>query len=134
MSLQEVLKIQKTRKNREKDIFDKIYDRVKIRINHIAKYGRTNCYYDIPQLMYGLPSVDLKDCGDYIQKKLEHEGFVVYRISEVSFLIDWNEASIEEQIRIKNRKLKEKKKKAQMDEMEKKRTEELMGFLLDSKK
>ena len=133
MSLNDVLRIQKERKKRSEQIFNKIFDRVKIRINHSAKYGATNCYYDIPQLLYGLPSVNLRDCGDFIQKKLKKEGFVVYRLSETYFLISWEESAVEEQVQERKRKEEARKERKRLDDLEDSRREDLMDFLITTK-
>ena len=130
MSLNEVLRIQKDRKKRVIKTFEKIFERVKIRITHSAKYGATHCYYNIPQLLYGLPSVNIEECADYVYNKLKKEGFVVYRIQTTHFLISWEESVIEEKVREKERKRKEKEEQEKIDEIEDQRREELMGFLM----
>ena len=133
MSLNNVLRIQRERKKREEGTFQKIHDRVKIRIDHSAKYGGTHCYYNIPQLLYGLPSVDLKKCGDFIQKKLKNEGFVVYRLTPTYFLISWEQYAVEEQKDERRRRKEESRNKIKMEKLEDNRREDLMGYLLKSK-
>ncbi len=132
MSLQQILEIQKDRKKRCDDIYQKIMDRVRIRINHTAKYGGTNCFYDIPQLMYGLPSVDLKACGDFIQKKLKKEGFVVYRISDTFFIISWDTASIEYAAKRREKAKESADERQRLDEEEHKRIEQMMSYLINN--
>ena len=134
MSLQQILKIQKDRKKRCDDIYLKIMERVRVRINHTAKYGQSNCYYDIPQLMYGLPSVNLKECGDFIQKKLKKEGFVVYRLSDTFFIISWDAASIEDAAKRREKAKESAAERQRLDEEEHKRTEQMMSYLLNNQK
>ena len=132
MSLNDVLQIQRNRRDRANKIFYKIFERVKIRINHTAKYGGTHCYYDVPQLLYGLPSVDLGKCADFIEKKLREEGFVVYRLSNTNFLISWEESAIEEQVKERKRRKNEKKEKLKMEKIEDERREDLMSYLINN--
>jgi hypothetical protein len=130
MSLQEILRIQNERKARVQTTYDKIFERVKIRINHSAKYGATSCYYDIPQLLYGLPSCDLKEAGTFVYKKLKKEGFDVHRVTDTLLIINWDVASISE----KKAKLELAEREKQLEAVEQERSEELLGFLASTKK
>lgn len=129
MSLQDIIRIQNERKARTQSTFEKIFERVKIRINHCAKYGATSCYYDIPQLLYGIPSCNLKDAGNYVYKKLKKEGFDVHRLSDTLLVINWGSAVLSDK---KVRKEFEDHQKA-LEEKERERLEEAMGFLANSK-
>jgi hypothetical protein len=129
MSLREILTIQRNRKERSNKIFEKIYQRVLKRITHYAKYDRIDCDYNIPQLLYGLPSVDLKKCGDFIEKKLKTEGFIVYRYSDTYFIISWEQSAIDAQNKESKDTKKQEKIKQKMVQVEDKRREELMKYL-----
>ena len=130
MSLQEILRIQNERKARVQTTYEKIFERVKIRINHSAKYGATSCYYDIPQLLYGLPSCDLKEAGNFVYKKLTREGFDVHRVTDTFLIINWDSASIEE----KKARIEQKERDKEQQEKESERAEEIMNFLASTKK
>lgn len=130
MSLNDIIQIQNLRNKRKQDTFDKIYERVKIRINHTAKYGASNCVYEIPTIMYGLPSVDLKECCDFVEKKLKKEGFLIKRLSPISIFIDWEISSIEKVKKKREKRDLEKSKYKQLDDLETKAMEEMMNFMV----
>jgi hypothetical protein len=133
MSLREVLKIQRDRKHRSHKVFDKILDRVRKRITHYAKYGRTNCDYNIPYLLYGLPSVNLKECGDYVEKKLLNEEFVVYRYNDTYFIISWEESVVKENNKRNRERKDQKKHDKHMANIEDKRRDNLLEFMINAK-
>jgi hypothetical protein len=54
-TVQNIMNIQKQRRNRRKKIFDDIYNKVRIRIEHYLRFGHMNCTYDVPQIIYGAP-------------------------------------------------------------------------------
>lgn len=129
MSLQEILRIQNERKARVQSTFEKIFERVKIRINHSAKYGATSCYYDIPQLLYGLPSCDTKEAGNYVYKKLKKEGFIVHKVTDTLLLINWDTAAIDDQ----KTKLELEEHQRQLEEQEEERNIKTLKFLANTK-
>lgn len=129
MSLQEILRIQNERRARVQTTYEKIFERVKIRINHSAKYGATSCYYDIPQLLYGLPSCDLREAGNFVYKKLRKEGFLVHKITDTMLLINWDSAALDEY----KAKKEHQEHQRQLDEIEESRAMEAIEFLANTK-
>lgn len=133
MSLDSIIYIQNKKKERRKKIFNEIYDKVKVRIDHYTKYGHTSCQYDIPSLMYGVPNLQHSEIADYIEDKLRNEGFGVYRLSLASLYISWEEAVIKEQRKRNKIKKRLKEKQRELEKLEEERNYELMKTLSSMK-
>ena len=129
MSLSSIMGIQKQRKMRRNKIFEQIYDKVKLRINHFTKFCRTNCEYEVPYIIYGLPHVDLTVIADYIENRLRDEGFVTRRLTKISIFISWEESVIAEQAKINKEKRKLRRQQIDLDKIETERNNVLLRSL-----
>ena len=118
MSLNSIVNIQYEKRQRRKKMFNEVYEKIKIRINNHTRYGYSSCRYDIPILIYGLPTLNHKEIADYLETKLSDEGFLVIRLKVNSLYISWEEAVVKEQKRLNRRKkeLKESRKKLEKTE------------------
>lgn len=129
MSLESIVGIQRQRTQRRNNVMKDIYNKVKIRINHHAKFGKTNCTYDVPSIIYGLPHLNLEEVGNYLEDTLIDEGFVVTRLSSTMLYISWEESLVDEQAREDKRKRKMDKKYREMKKIEDQRRNELLKSL-----
>lgn len=130
MSLNSIMNIQKQRKLRRNQVFKDIYEKVKIRINHYTRFGQTNCTYNVPPIIYGLPHVNLSEIADYIEETLKDEGFVAMRVNKTSIYISWEESVIEEQRKRDKNKKKLKRKERDLLKLEDDRNNDLMKSLV----
>jgi hypothetical protein len=121
--------IQKQRKARRNKIFEQIYDKVKLRINHFTKFCRTNCEYKVPYIIYGLPHVDLTVIADYIENRLRDEGFVTRRLTKISIYISWEESVIAEQAKINKEKRKLRRQQIDLEKLETERNNMMLRSL-----
>lgn len=133
MSLDSIIYIQNKKKERRKKVFNEIFNKVKVRIEHYTKYGHTSCQYDIPAIMYGIPNLQHDEITDFIENKLRNEGFGVYRLSPTSIYISWEEAIIKEQKKRNKIKKQLKEKQRELEKIEDNRNYELMKTLSSMK-
>ena len=129
MSIEAIMTIQNDRKQRKRKVYNDIYDKVKIRINHYTKFGQTECVYEVPRLIYGLPHIDLDEISYYIEDKLKSEGFGVTRLNSTTIHISWMETVINEQLRRNKLKKLEDAKQQELSKLEDTRNRDLMKSL-----
>lgn len=96
MSLQNVLDIQKKKNNKRKQLRQDIYDKIKNRIDYYARYGKTNCQYQIPNFIYGYPHLNTEATADEIVNMLKQEGFIVVKLDAQNIFISWEETVVKE--------------------------------------
>jgi len=99
MNVQEVLKISKDRKIKNKETINKILENIHKKIKYYATMRKETCVYIIPpiieeQLVYDLSSV-IKE----IFKTLDSEGFIVTAYPNGQLEICWNEKLVEEKVK-----------------------------------
>lgn len=129
MSIESIMTIQTQRKQRKKKVYNDIYDKVKMRINHYTKFGQVQCTYEVPSLIYGLPHVNITEITDYIEEKLKDEGFGITRLSATTIYISWEETVILEQIRRNKLKKQERAHERELTKLEESRNRDLMKSL-----
>jgi hypothetical protein len=85
----DLIKSQEEKKKLKEKTYKKILDRIEKKISIASNGDFYYTYYEIPELILGLPLYSLKDCILYVKKKLENNGFKVI-ISEPNILfISW---------------------------------------------
>lgn len=134
MSLDNILKIQRERKYRRNLIYGEIYDKVKIRIDHYVKFGKTYCIYEIPYIIYGQPHINFGEIANYLENKLKKEGFGVYRMTPNSLYITWEEAIIDLINKKKYEKSVKRKEDNYLDSLTEQRNNDLMKSLANTYK
>lgn len=129
MSLSQLMSIQKQRKLRRDKIFNEIYEKVKIRINHHVKFNKLNCIYTIPPIIYGCPHINKVEIANYIENKLVDQGFYTQRLTPVSIYINWEDSIVRYVKNENDKKRKMKKKDKEIDELNKLRNIELLDSI-----
>ena len=84
-----LIKEQKEREDKKKETYDKILIKIDKKIIIASAANNYYTWYIIPEFIIGLPLYNLKECIDYLEKKIQKNGFktIVY---EPNFLyIDW---------------------------------------------
>lgn len=70
--------------------YDKIIEKIVIRIKIIAANGLNNFSYEIPQFIPGLPLYNIQNCAEYIIIKLQEHGFNVQYNPPNRLFISWD--------------------------------------------
>ena len=76
--------------NKRSQIYNKIIEKIVIRIKIIAANGLNNFSYEIPQFIPGLPIYNIKNCAEYIIIKLKDHGFSVQYNPPNILFISWD--------------------------------------------
>jgi len=94
-------KISLEKNNKRYKIYDKILEKIVIRIKIIASNSLNNFAYEIPQFIPGLPIYNIKNCAEYIIIKLQEHGFnVQYNPPNILF-ISWDIKPLSKSINLK---------------------------------
>ena len=85
----ELIKQQEERKKLKKKTFSKILNLVEKRIQMSSNSNNYYTWYEIPELILGLPIYNLSECKNYIVKKLEKNGFKTELYEPNLILVTW---------------------------------------------
>ncbi len=93
VTARELLKEQENKKKKKKKTFKKIYKNLEKRIIIANSANHNSIWFEIPEFILGIPIYNVIDCKDYIQNKLEKNGFSS-KFFEPKFLsVDWSHPS-----------------------------------------
>ena len=98
-----------------------------INVSSILIYNKNKEVFFI--LKHSLIYINLGEIGDFLQNKLNNEGFAVIRINTVSMYISWDEAVVQEQARRDKIKKQMKKQEQSLLKFEEKRNNDLLKSL-----
>lgn len=91
ININKLKKQEKERRKIREKCFDNIKNMALKKIELVAKTGLTNCVlFRVPMFILGEPSYDIKQCTNYLIKKLEKRGFKAILFQEIDLLIYWN--------------------------------------------
>ena len=79
------------RKELKHQCFNKILEFIDNKILLIAKTNTKGTWYEIPLFLLGHPTYEIKECSDYLIKKLKKNGFTVNFLNPNILLINWDE-------------------------------------------
>ena len=98
MNVQEVINISKERKNRLRDITEKIIENIHKKIKYYAKHRKESCTYIIPPLIDDTPIYDRETLSKDIFKVLDSEGYIVCAYQNGQIDISWNEKLVQRKL------------------------------------
>lgn len=70
-------------------IYKKVLKKCHHRIKTYANKGNSNCFYIIPEYIYGIPRYDTLNCASYIVDKLKNNNFLVNYTYPNLIYINW---------------------------------------------
>jgi hypothetical protein len=85
----DLLKEQKARESRKIVTFEKIYIILEKKILYASQGDIYHIWYEIPNFILGLPLYSVKDCKDYLEKKLKDNGFNTTFLEPNILIIKW---------------------------------------------
>jgi hypothetical protein len=89
LNISELVKKHEDKREYWKKKYDKILEDCHKRIKYYAKYGHTECYFQIPKSKFGLPVYDTHECLHYIIMKLKRNGMDLEVLSNKIIHISW---------------------------------------------
>jgi hypothetical protein len=85
----DLIKEQKERENKKKETFEKILLKIEKKIIFASSANNYFTGYLIPEFILGLPFYSIDDCKEYLQKKLEKNGFETEFFEPNVLIIKW---------------------------------------------
>lgn len=89
----ELLKEQENKKKKKEKTFKKIYKNLEKRIIIANSANHNSIWFEIPEFILGVPIYKVLECKDYLQKKLEKNGFSSKFFEPKYLSIDWSKPS-----------------------------------------
>lgn len=86
---EDLIKQQKEREDRKYLTFDKIYTHVEKKICSASSGNYYYTWFQVPEMLIGLPSYCYKECQTYIIGKLKKDGFETEFFEPNIILIKW---------------------------------------------
>lgn len=86
---EDLIKQQKEREDRKYVTFDKIYTHVEKKICSASTGNYYYTWFQVPELLIGLPSYSRIECQKYVIKKLKKDGFETEFFEPNIILIKW---------------------------------------------
>lgn len=89
VNIKELKKNIKERKIVKYKCYNKILELIDNKILIISKTNEMSTWYEIPLFMLGFPTYEIKNCAEYLMKKLKKNGFTVNFLEPNILLISW---------------------------------------------
>lgn len=87
---EDLIKEQDEKNNLRKTFYKKVYSRIEKKIVQVNSVNESQCWYEIPEFILGIPLYSFEDCKQYIINKLHKNGFKTNMIDNKIILIDWS--------------------------------------------
>lgn len=98
ITINELHKIQDRKEIEKIDIYNKILNKFYEKIKYLSKMGRVDFFYNLPDIIYGLPLYDKNACLCYIIYKLRVAKFNVEYIYPSGIHINWDKEKKKSQL------------------------------------
>ena len=95
LNLSELQKYQKSRESRKYDYFEEVLRKCHHKIKISASNFETQCFFQVPSFILGLPSYSQKLCCEYVMNKLIQDGLKVLFINPNILYILWDVQYVE---------------------------------------
>lgn len=91
LNIDELYEKQKAKDLKQISIFNKILNRIHIRIKSVNRFGKKDkhVWFNIPEYIFGEPIYDKAECIAYIVSKLEENGFYIRYMHPNTLFISW---------------------------------------------
>jgi hypothetical protein len=87
---EDLIKEQQEKIEIRKKCYKKVYKRIENKIVQVNSVNESQCWYEIPEFILGIPLYSFDDCKKYIIEKLKKNGFKTTMINDNVILIDWS--------------------------------------------
>lgn len=101
ISIQDLYDMQDRKEKEKIEIYNKILDKFYEKIKYLSKMGRVDFFYNLPDILYGLPLYDKNACICYIIYKLRSAKFKVEYVYPSGIHINWDKENKEENLMLK---------------------------------
>lgn len=95
IDLKDLQKFHQKKEKVKKESYRKILKACHKKIVLVSQTGAYECWYVVPEVVFGLPVYDIEECSKYIYKKLVKNGLLVEHYSPNFLYICWDPKKIE---------------------------------------
>ena len=88
----DLLKEQNERKKQKEKTFKKIYKNLEKRIIIANSGNHSSIWFEIPEFILGVPIYNIIECKNYLQDKLNDNGFVSKYYEPKYLSVDWSKS------------------------------------------
>jgi len=96
--------------------FDDVLKKIHNRIKYNARLEKTFCFYQVPEMILGVPLYNILDLREYISNSLKKDGFKYMYIDPNWFFISWEVKSNKKKSVIQKQKPKNQQNYKLIDE------------------
>ena len=89
LSVDDIHKIEKQRKDARKEIYKKIYEQFCRKIKQCVELGESQSFLRTPSYLLGYPTFDREKATMYLKRQLELGKFDVTKVSEIDLYVSW---------------------------------------------
>ena len=89
IDLKKLHKFHEKKEKIKKESYKKILKACHKRIMLVSKTGAYNCWFIVPEVVFGLPMYDIEECSQYIHKKLLKNGLDAEYFKPNFLYISW---------------------------------------------
>ena len=89
LSVDDIHKIEKQRKDARKEIYKKIYEQFCRKIKQCVELGESQSFLRTPSYLIGYPTFNREKATVYIKRQLELGKFDVTKISDIDLYVSW---------------------------------------------
>lgn len=89
LSVDDIHKIEKQRKDARKEIYKKIYEQFCRKIKQCVELGESQTFLRTPSYLIGYPTFHREKATLYLKRQLEIGKFDVTKISEIDLYVSW---------------------------------------------
>jgi hypothetical protein len=90
ITVDEIKKLEKNKKDLKKEIYKKIYDQFNKKIRTSVEIGQKQTFLRVPLFIVGYPSYNLGKAADYLERQLQNSGFITNRVSQIDIYVSWD--------------------------------------------
>lgn len=87
---EDLIKEQEEKNNMRKEYYKKVYKRVEKKIVQVNSVNESQCWYEIPEFILGIPLYSFEDCKQYLINRLQKNGFKTNMLNNNTIFIDWS--------------------------------------------
>lgn len=90
ININDVQKIENTRRQIKKEIYTKIFEQFSRKIKQTAEFGQKQVFLRVPSVVMGYPSFDRSIAARYLKRQLDNGGFITQLVSEIDIYVTWD--------------------------------------------
>ena len=89
IDLKTLHKFHEKKEKMKKESYKKLLKSCHKKILLVSKTGAYNCWFVVPEVVFGLPMYEIEECSEYIYKKLKKNGLDVEYYKPNFLYISW---------------------------------------------